>query len=325
MFVLKGPEEQILALRFAPDSTTLYATHAADVGVRAWNLADHTSRMVKFENKSVYGEFVLHPGGRWAFVCRRGEFSGNARALDLDTGSAKPVNFVNPWGHVAVSSDGTRLATIGTANGPAKGGASVYALCGFTMTAAGPRPEWELRSPADALAWVVAFVGNDTLVTEDKLPEVYSAKHKGVRPAFRLAVRSATTGQVTTVLDSPYDGWDSRHLFASPDGAQFVAQRGLTLHVWDVTDWEKPPLVVPGKDDARVNIQRAAAFHPTQPYLLLANDGPSVLVFDTSTWKQVRRWNWKAGTMRAVAVSPDGALAAAAGPRGAIVVWDLDL
>jgi hypothetical protein len=50
-----------------------------------------------------------------------------------------------------------------------------------------------------------------------------------------------------------------------------------------------------------------------------------VLVYDTTTWKQVRKWQWGAGTLRAVAVSADGALAAAAGPRGTVVVWDLDL
>jgi WD40 repeat protein len=69
-----------------------------------------------------------------------------------------------------------------------------------------------------------------------------------------------------------------------------------------------------------------ACFHPSQPYLLLANGGPSVIVFDTTTWKPVRKWKWDTGgTLRAVAIAPDGTLAAAGGPRGIAVVWDLDL
>jgi WD40 repeat protein len=69
----------------------------------------------------------------------------------------------------------------------------------------------------------------------------------------------------------------------------------------------------------------AACFHPSAPYLLLANGGPSVIVFDT-TWKPVRKWKWDTGgVLRTVAVSPDGSLAAAGGPRGVVVVWDLDL
>jgi WD40 repeat protein len=323
MLILKGPAEPILALGFTPDAATLYASHYAAVGISAWNLADHTVRKVEVEGEQVFGEFPLHPGGRWAFAHRRA--APQSIALDLVSGKVKPIDATNPWGHLAVSPDGKRFATIALATGPARRGQSVYALCGWAMTAAGPKRAWELRSPDDALVWWITFVGNDTLVTEDKVPEQYSKAHKGYRPATRLAVRSAKNGKVTTTFDSPYEGFEPRHLFASPDGRWLVARRGTSLRVWDASDWENPPVVVPGNEDPRGHLMRAAAFHPSSRFLLLASDGPSVTAIDTATWKPAHRWNWKAGALRAVAVSSDGTLAAAAGPRGAVVVWDWDL
>src|SRR5262249_33652414 len=114
-------------------------------------------------------------------------------------------------------------------------------------------------------------------------------------------------------------------LLVSPDGSRVVVRRGTALWVLDADGGEKVPRAVEGKY-AKFMGERAACFHPSAPYLLLANNGPSVLVYDTTTWQQVRKWKWDAGgVLRTVAISRDGALAAAAGPRGAIVVWDLDL
>jgi WD40 repeat protein len=315
MFVLRGVEEPILALVFSPDATRLYASHSTASGIRVWNLTDRTSSALKAGRRTLFGPFVLHPGGRWAFCLRQGP-RPQACVLDRQSGNAKEFNFVSVWNQVSVAPDGTRVATVGFASGP-RGPGVYYALWGWKVTATGLPRDWETHLSANERAWSITFVGNDTLVTEDQLRTI------GGRPVLQLTVRSAD-GTVRTTIGQPDPDLKSRYLLGSPDGRWLVAQQGLALRVWDSTDWEKPPLEIAGRE-AIGDASHTAAFHPSGRYLLRANDSTSVSAFDALTGEQVREWEWAAGRLRTVAVSPDGLLAAASGPGGAIVVWDLDL
>jgi hypothetical protein len=139
----------------------------------------------------------------------------------------------------------------------------------------------------------------------------------------RIVIRSAADGAVEHTLDVP--DWFADQLLGSADGTKLILRQGTALLAWDATDWNKPPVTVEGKNKGSMYLP-AACFHPSAPFLLMANGGPSVLVFDTVTWKPVRKWNWRTGgVLRALAISSDGTLAAAGGPRGTVVVWDLDL
>jgi WD40 repeat protein len=66
------------------------------------------------------------------------------------------------------------------------------------------------------------------------------------------------------------------------------------------------------------------AFHPSGRYLAATSNDATVKLYDTSTWKVARAFNWDIGRLRSVAFSPDGMLAAAGGDRGKVVVWDVD-
>ncbi len=321
MLILKGPPEPVLALTFAPDATRLYATHNRTVGVQVWKLADRTVAPVLAGGRRLTREFVIHPGGRWAFGSRFDTWPRSC-ALELETGRCcELLDFYDEWGTVAVSPDGSRIATVHYDVSSSRREEWTSVLSGWAMTTDGPRREWELRLRTEEAVRGVAFAGSDVLVTED----YYPSQGLETRGNHRLVARSATDGKPLAAFDSPYSAYGLRDMFASPDGRWFVARVGLSLRVYDATDWAKPPTVVPGNEEPRGFLIRAACFHPSGRFVLLANDSPSVIVFDTTTWKPARRWNWKSGTLRAVAVSADGTLAAASGPSGKVVVWDLDL
>lgn len=328
MIVLKGPDRPVNDLVFAPDGASLYTVQDY-VGVWVWNLADRTSSELLIAGSTVHGQFAIHAGGRWALGRRpvgyyRPGNHNDSCVIDLTNGTYKPFNFSGVVGqHIAFSPDGKQLVTVGHSDydtdRPKKGRSN--RLYGWKMTAAGPRYEWHLDTAEDALPWRIVFADNDTLVSEDWVPDGPNILGS-VPKKPRLCVRSAATGEPQRTLDSPTKRVEQ--LLVSPDGKQVVVRGGTNLWIHDAHDWQKPPVAVEGKHWNQPD-ERAACFHPTQPYLLLANNGQSVLVFDTSTWKQVRKWTWKAGTLRACAISADGALAAAAGPHGNVVVWDLDL
>ena len=48
-------------------------------------------------------------------------------------------------------------------------------------------------------------------------------------------------------------------------------------------------------------------------HLFVTSNDTTVHVFDTLTWARARRLTWNVGRLKAVAVSPDGHLAAAGG------------
>jgi hypothetical protein len=315
----------VKALVFAPDAGALYAVHGY-VGVHAWNLADRTGSGLEIDGLRVFGEFAIHAKGRWAFgrrPCDEFGDTNDAFLLDLPNGPAVPFNFSGVVGqHIALSPDGTRVVTVGHSDYDTERKVQVRSdrLYGWQVTATGPRYAWHRDTPADAQPWRIVFAGNTTLVSEDWVPD--GPNVLGTPPTRPiLCVRSADTGKPLREIAPDTDHIEQ--LLTSPDGKQLVVRRGLRMWVYDPADWDAPPAAVPGTEKAIEG--RAAAFHPTAPYLFLANNGPSVLVYDTTTWKQVRKWKWGAGTLRVVAVSADGALAAAAGPRGTVVVWDLDL
>jgi WD40 repeat protein len=71
----------------------------------------------------------------------------------------------------------------------------------------------------------------------------------------------------------------------------------------------------------------AIAVHPHRPVILTGSGDETVSMWDYAETSLTPRetFDWQLGRVTAVAVSPDGLLAAAGGASGEVVVWDLEV
>lgn len=145
----------------------------------------------------------------------------------------------------------------------------------------------------------------------------------GFDRAWGVRTYNADTGTFIRWVDAP----DDAHRVAwSPDGRFLVVVWGrAALAAIDPYTWAATAdRAVPG---GRVT---AAAFHPSGAEFLTGTDAGRVHVWDTGEWGEprapdrgpARTFEWGVGPVQALAVSPDGALAAVAG-RDGVVVWDV--
>jgi WD40 repeat protein len=135
---------------------------------------------------------------------------------------------------------------------------------------------------------------------------------------FRLELRSAVSTVVEATGVFPYT--HRCPLAFSPSGEQLVGVHEMTLLVWSVPELGEPLLI---RNDTRKHFT-AAAYHPSGKHLFVASNDATVHIFDTTGWGRPTRFTWNLGRLRAVAISPDGGIAAAGGDHGEVIVWDLE-
>lgn len=104
----------------------------------------------------------------------------------------------------------------------------------------------------------------------------------------------------------------------APDGETVAYTAGRELFVWSVAQQRETH-----RRELDTKHFMDAAFAPNGTLLTVSKEG-SVRVWDAATFECVRTYDWEIGPLRAVAVSADGARAAAAGNSGRVVLWDLD-
>jgi WD40 repeat protein len=306
MRVLNADSGEVLGLTFSPDGRALAAA-VDDLGVYLWNL-DATGRPVRLDTTASNKTRTLYftPDSRavgwvggtgWKVFDRE---DNRAAQLRLDAGG----NLT--W--LAIAPDGSRVV-------------SEHSFPEFSLIAwksvggSGWEQEWSV-SMAD-----VGFHSTTVCPTGRRVATLARnatgrAKWEG---PFRLELRSAVCGVVEAAV--PYPHRYACRLAFAPDGSQLVGVHDMTLLVWSVPELNKPREV---RNDSRQHFT-AAAYHPSGRYLFAASNDTTVHVFDTESWDRIARFTWKLGRLRAVAVSPDGTLAAAGGDHGEVLVWDVDL
>jgi WD40 repeat protein len=134
-----------------------------------------------------------------------------------------------------------------------------------------------------------------------------------------LEVRDTTNAAIVATGGYPYS-YAARPLRFHPHNEQVAGLNDMTLLVWQLPQGGDPRVV---QNDNRKHFT-ALAYHPDGRRLFVTGNDKTVQVFDTRSLDRVTRYTWNLDRLSAVAVSPDGTLAAAGSAAGDVVVWDLD-
>ncbi|MBN9521723.1 WD40 repeat domain-containing protein [bacterium] len=207
---------------------------------------------------------------------------------------------------------------------PGPGGDRVYtqhsfpqlALVGWRAAGGGWEREWEVPTRYLNVERLTVSPRGDELAVLTRSATDSPAEHQ----RWKLELRSTVSGRVLSTAPYPYKcTFDP--LVIAPDGGHVVNLHHQTVLVWARGNTGDPVQLC----DASGKHFYAAAFDPSSRYLFAARSDGTVHVFDAAGWGCRVRFDWGIGPLRSVAVSPDGALAAAGGEGGEIVVWDVDL
>ena len=309
MRVLHTAGGEVVALAFSASGDALAAAAAPNHGIFLWNLHDGGDDAVHLDSSATLQTRGLHftPDGRslaWFAGQSRKVYSRDHRraAVTKLAASGRMIGMTQ-------TPDGGRLVTQHSSfRDPA--------LIGWSGSGVDWEQDWSI--PTEKLSVHTAAVcptGTQlALLTRETQPGRFWDNNP-----IQLELRSAVNGivQAKTTYAPKYHG----PLAFSPDGTQLVGSNDMTLLVWPVPDLGEAKLI---RNDSRKHFT-SLAYHPSGRYLYAASNDGSVHLFDTATWVRVRRYEWKLGRLRSVAVSPDGLLAAAGGDKGEVVFWDVDV
>jgi WD40 repeat protein len=308
---LKAAESEILDLAFSPDGSAIAATIAYQ-GHCLWNLEASLPSPVLMQPHTD----SPYKGGL--------TFSSDGRS----------VSWMAPWGERQVyardskqmSRDVSFAATHRTIN-------STHSACGSRVISQHGLPEhcligWKRGDEGWLRTWTVSIADLSVeCMTLSSTAESFAMLTRSTLGSrwwegpIRVEIRDAATAAIRVRGEYPYIY--AFPLLFSPDSRQLVGFNGMTLLAWNIPEsgeLEKPRLV---RNDSRTHFT-ALAFHPSGHYLFATSNDTTTHVFNTHTWERIGRFTWQIGRLKAVAVSPDGTLAAVGGDGGDIVIWDVD-
>lgn len=310
MRVLRAAEGEVLDLAFSPDGRAVAAAIRYH-GLFLWNLAVAMPTPVRVAEEedglrlaavgfSADGRFLSWLGGSVRFV------------YDRDTRETTEQSFavtqLTP--KVAHSADGSRAVS--------QHEFPDYCLIGWRNAGDEWVRTWSI-STAELAAESLTLSADGrrfALITRSALGDRWASNPR------RVEVRDTATAAVLGVGEYPYNY--AEPLVFSPDSRQLAGFNDMTLLAWSVPEAGPlgPPLLV--RNDNRKQFT-AIAYDPSGRHLYATSNDTTVQIFDTTTWDRAGRFTWQLGRLKAVAVSPDGTLAAASGDKGDIVIWDVDV
>jgi WD40 repeat protein len=303
---LKGADAEIRDLAFSPDGRAIAAGFDDYHGVYLWNLESPTPAPVRLSAEGGYsrGGLQFSPDSRTLWWRR----SDGRRAYNRDAREYANQTFARSGAALGTyaSADGTRIVS--------HHGLPTYCLIGWEFAESGWMQRWMIST-------VDLQVERPALSPDGALLAMTGRSAFGEQPQKNprhVEVWNGWTGKVVSSGEYPYNY--APFLLFSPDATQLVGLNDMTLLAWPVPHLGAPRLI---RNDTRKDFT-AIAFDPSGRRLYATSNDTTVHVFATETWDRINRFTWQAGKLKAVAISPDGMLAAAGGDKGDIVIWDID-
>lgn len=298
MLVWHGHGAKVRALAFGPDGRYLASTAGQSRFVWLWE--PHTGKLVRKLRGSVFAARALAflPDGRHvAGLHERYDIT----VWDADTGAVAATlrtGGFNLCDALAPRPDGSALVS--------------FIHPRFAEWDEPARPEPAPRPPDRQPGPSVA----------PYLPFVFGFSPGGRyfwRTGGELALLAPNMVTPLRRLEDP-DGASASGCAFTPDDARVCVQFGHRAVVWRLDEPHAPPVKLRGHKGQ----MRAVGFLPGGGTVLTAAMDGTCRLWDANTGAELRSFDWGIGKVRVAAVSADGALCAAGGDDGRLVVWDAD-
>jgi WD40 repeat protein len=104
-----------------------------------------------------------------------------------------------------------------------------------------------------------------------------------------------------------------------PDGDHFLTWASMKIYILSIT--RKKMIRAFTKSPRAI---QDACLTPDGQRLLTCSKSGNVRVHESISGEILKEFDWNIGGLTAIAISPDGTMAAVAGNRGRVVVWDLE-
>jgi WD40 repeat protein len=295
MRILDGGNGRINCLAISRDGRHLAALRQG-VGLELWDLTDDAMARLRRPRAPAARLWFGADGRLYEDAIYTGQF-----VHDWTAGTA--VQLFGKPGHrpFALTPDGTEMVVLQSARSRKL---QRFALRGSKLALV-----WE--APLGRL-WPGLVA-----VSADGGTVAFTYQPSGDYGTIAVGVHCGRTGEhrhtIAKIRGEPLRVWVNR------DGS-----RVATLNVKQIVVWDP----VAGEVAHKFSPEGAKpvwdwADEPTGTQLATAGQ-TFVRLWDTATWKETAAFDWKIGPVTAVALGPDGTLAAAGSDTGAIVVWDLD-